>query len=62
MSISEFNDTHLERILEKKLFENKNIILMVDFNINLMNCDNNKETNDFLDLITSNSLVPPQTY
>ena len=53
MSISEFNITYLERILEKLSFENKDIFLLGDFNINLMNFDNNTETNDFLDLITS---------
>ena len=38
MSINEFNNSYLDELLEKLTNENKNIILMGDFNINLLNC------------------------
>ena len=33
--------------------ENKNIFLMGDSNINLLNCENNPESNDFLQMLNS---------
>ena len=58
MSITEFNENYLETTLEKLSLENKNIILLGDFNINLINYESNRETNEFVDLISSNSLIP----
>ena len=58
MSIEEFNNYYFNEVLEKLTFENKNIILMGDFNIDLMNYNTHNETNDFLNLIFTNSLVP----
>ena len=43
-------------MLEKVLFENKEVCLIGDFNINLLNCELNRETVDFLNRY-SNSLV-----
>ena len=58
MDITEFIDIYLNRLFEKIKKEKKEIILLGDFNINLMNFENNKETNDYLELITTNSLIP----
>ena len=45
-------------MLEKVSFENKEVFLMGDFNINLLNYESNRETADFLNNMHSNSLVP----
>ena len=45
-------------MLEKVSFENKEVYLMGDFNINLLNYESNQETADFLNNMHSNSLVP----
>ena len=36
MSVDEFNDIYLTPLLKKITFENKNIFLTGDFNINLL--------------------------
>ena len=41
LSISEFNDTYIKDLLVKTNSENKEIILMGDFNINLLNYEPN---------------------
>ena len=58
MTTPEFMDDYLSKTLEFLSFENKHLILLGDFNINLLNCETDKNTNDFLDLLTSNSLLP----
>ena len=58
MTINDFTENYVSRLLEKLTFENKQIILMGDFNINLINSNSDTSTSDFLDLITSNSLMP----
>ena len=45
-------------MLEKVSVENKEVYLMGDFNINLLNYESNRETADFLNNMHSNSLVP----
>ena len=54
----EFMEDYLSKTLETLPFENKHLILLGDFNINLLNYDTDHNTNDFLDLLTSNSLLP----
>ena len=58
MVASEFMEDYLSKTLETLSFENKHLILLGDFNINLLNYDTDHNTNDFLDLLTSNSLLP----
>ena len=48
MDASEFNNTYLQTLLDK-LALNKDIFLLGDFNINLLQYDNNKESQEFLD-------------
>lgn len=57
-SLHAFNEDYLEPRLEKLNTEKKNLILVGDFNINLLNYDCNNDTNDFLNIIQSNSLIP----
>ena len=45
-------------LLEKLSREKKEIILMGDFNINILNCDSDKDTADFVDTIYVSSLYP----
>lgn len=57
MDITEFN-VEIRKLLNKLSSEHKNIILMGDFNINLLNYDNDSATAQFLDQLLSNSLYP----
>ena len=57
-AIDEFNNQFLSPMLEKVSHENKEVYLMGDFNINLLNYESNQETADFLNNMHSNSLVP----
>ena len=51
MQQSEFNDEYLEPLSGKLIGKNKEVILLVDFNIELMKCDSNKHVSDVLDII-----------
>ena len=55
--IINFNN-HISSILQKVQKENKSLITMGDFNINLVNYDSYPETNDFISLIVSHYLLP----
>ena len=58
MQHSKFNDKYLKSLSEKLISENKEAILLGDFNIDLLKCDSNKNNSDFLDIIYSTNLVP----
>ena len=55
-SVSDFNSS-ISNVLCTLSFENKISYLMGDFNINLLNCDMHQATNDFVNLLTSNSFL-----
>ena len=57
MDVLEFNN-HLNHMLEKVSKEQKQIILLGDFNINLLNYNVHQPANDFLDSLASNSITP----
>ena len=57
MQHSEFNDEYLKPHSEKLISENKGVILLSDFNIDLLKCDSNKNVSNFLDIYSTN-LVP----
>ena len=57
MNTQKFND-FLEPLLEKLSFEKKEVILMGDFNINLPNCNINKNTSDYVDTLYSCAFFP----
>ena len=57
LSVNEFN-SYLSKTLEVLSNENKKIIILCDFNIDLMQCDTHTDTSEFLDLMTSNRLSP----
>ena len=57
MDVLEFNN-HLNHMLEKVSKEQKQIFLLKDFNINLLNYNVHHPTNDFLDSLASNCIIP----
>ena len=62
MEINEFNNDYFSYLSENLLGEkSKNVILMEDFNVDLLKYKNGSNTADFLDLVYSSSLVPQIT-
>ena len=61
MPTYEFNDCYLRQLINKLSHENKNTILMGDFNINLLNYDIDNDVSEFFDTLCSNSLLPTIT-
>ena len=58
MDLAEFNCNYLKNLLEKTSKEQKSIFLLGDFNVNLLNYNEQNETNEFLDSLTSDSFIP----
>ena len=58
MSVNMFNTNFLSPLLQLVSMENKSIVLLGDFNINLLKYDNNSEISSFLDLCESHTLLP----
>ena len=56
-SLNDFNRS-VEDILSATSFENKLSYIMGDFNINILNSHSHQPTNEFINLMTSNSLYP----
>ena len=58
MDAREFNYTFLQITLEKRSYKNKDIILMGDFNIDVLKYDTNNDSAAFLDMMYENFLLP----
>ena len=58
MNPAEFNDLHLQNLLDPLAFETKDIFLMGNFKINILQYDNNKDSQEFLGKLHSNFLLP----
>ena len=58
MSTNEYNDLYLNPLLKKLSYEKKEIIIMGDFNVDLLNYENNNDVQDNLNLLFSNSYLP----
>ena len=58
MDATEFNDLYLQVLLDKLALESKDVYIMGDFNINLLQYDDKKESQEFLDKMHSNFLLP----
>ena len=56
--ISQFNETVLQPLLDKLEYENKNIVLLGDFNINLLQYETHSHVREFVDKMYSVSLIP----
>ena len=53
VDLNEFKDYYLNELLHKLSSENKSVILLIDFNVDLMKYDNHHSTNGFLDSLSS---------
>ena len=49
---------YLSEIFEYVSKDRKQVLLLGDFNINLLNCNDHQPSNDFLDSLASNSFIP----
>lgn len=58
MDISEFENTHIKPLLEKTSREGKTLILLGDFNINLLKADTEEKISNFLDTLGNNLILP----
>ena len=52
MDLNEFNDYYLNELLHKLSSKNKSVILLGDFNVDLLKYDNHHSTNEFLDSLS----------
>ena len=53
-----FKNNYLSQIFETVSKEQNQVFLLGDFNVNLLNYNNQQTTNDFLDSLASNSFIP----
>ena len=58
MDVSDFNKNYLDTLLDKLSKQNKQVFLLGDFNINLLNYNDHQPTNEYLDSLSSNSFIP----
>ena len=58
MEIDEFISDYMTPLLQKLSSENKSIFLMGDFNINLLQCNDNDHISEYFNILTSNNLLP----
>ena len=58
ISIEEFTNEHLDPVLQKISMENKQCVIMGDFNINLLKIDTNRYANLFFNTMSSNFFTP----
>ena len=58
MELSEFNNHYLSNLLDNLSDENKTVVLLEDFNADLLKYDKDCNVSDFLDTIYSNLLLP----
>ena len=56
--VTEFTNNSMGPLLKKLFRDKKEIILMGDFNINILKCDSEKDTGDFVDTIYASLLYP----
>ena len=61
LALADFTQNFIQLLLNKLSFENKNIILLGDFNIDLLHYKNDNQTRIFLDRMYSSSLSPQIT-
>lgn len=60
-NVSKFNHEYLTAILTKIKNENKNIIIMGNFNVNLISCIKNRGRYEFLELLFNHNFAPQIT-
>ena len=58
MELLEFNGDYFTNLLDNLSSENKTVVLLGDFNADLLKYDQNSSISDFLDLMYSSLLLP----
>ena len=58
MELSELNNDYLESLLEKPSLENRTLVLLGDFNADLLKYHTDSDTSNFLDSMYSSLLLP----
>ena len=58
MQQSDLNDEYLKPLSENLTSGNKEVILLDDFNTDLLKCDSIKDISNFLDIIYSTNILP----
>ena len=58
MDLTDFNCSFLNKPLENFSKKEKPFFLLGDFNVNLLNCNEHSQTNQFLDPLVSNWFIP----
>ena len=61
MDVNEFNDYYLNELLHKLSSENKSVILLGEFNVDLIKYDNHHLSNEFVDSLSSHLFLPHVT-
>ena len=56
--VKDFTNNHTMPLLDKLSNENKDIMIMGYFNVNLINCNGDKNISNFLGTILSHSFLP----
>ena len=56
--VEDFTNNHMMPLPDKLSNENKDIMIMGHFNINLINCNDDKSISNFLDTMLSHSFLP----
>ena len=56
--VSDFTNNYITPLLDELTNENKDIMIMGDFNINLITYNDDKNTGNFLDTMFSQSFLP----
>ena len=62
MELFEFNNHYLSNLLDNLSEENKAVVLLGDFNADLLKYDKDSNVSDFLDTMDSNLLLPHIAY
>ena len=58
MEISDFNKYYLSNLIKTLSLKNKKIVLLGDFNVDLLKYDSNNDVSHFLGIMHSNFLLP----
>ena len=58
MDLTDFNCNYLNKLLQNISKEQKSIFLLRDFNINLLNYNEDNQTNEFLGFLVFNLFIP----
>ena len=58
MDLTDFDCNYLNKLLENISKKQKSIFLIGNFNVNILNYNKHNQTNEFLNSLASNSLIP----